>query len=322
MKILNMTSGYLWIFLIFMSCTIFSQEQNYIPYRKGKVWGLCDMGKFITVQPQYNSISWYDESVKGFHAEQAGKFGVIGPNSTVVLPFVSNEPIAVYGDKFMVFDGWDYYYYSMKTKMRLEKYIPPERYPVNDRGWGVDTSYSGDRKEIVLSWDDLSDDDIEMLKPFNNDQYQINFKRDFIEIKSGNTDVGIYIPELKKIFMNTPELAYTGWQYYRKNPYIFTVNTSNLIGLVDINLREVYPNKFRDLYLVDDHKLVYISEPDVNHQNNLIFKTILPNNKVLDGKFEPAVQLWKNGNPFQLYYTIIDGQKNYAGEDGTLYFEG
>lgn len=323
MKILNMTSRYLRIFLICMSCAMFSQEQNYIPYRKGNVWGLCDTNKFITVQPQYNSISWYDESVKGFHAEQNGKFGIIGPNSTAIMPFIANEPIAVHGDKFLVFDGWSYYYYSMKTRMRLEEYIPHKGYPVNDRGWrGIEPFYRGDIKETVLSWDDLGDEDLEMLKPFDNDQYELNFKRNFIEIASADTDIGIYIPELKKIFLNTPDLAHTGWGYYRGDPYIFTMNASNLMGLVDVNSKEVYPNKYHMISLVDAHHLVYLSEVDSDHQNNLIFKTILPNNKVLDGKFDPAMQLWKNGNPFQLYYTIIDGKKNYAGEDGTLYFEG
>lgn len=308
---------------MFMSYAVFSQEQNYIPYRKGKVWGLCDAYKFITVQPQYSSISWYDESVKGFHAEQNGKFGIIGSNSTMIMPFIANEPIVVHGDKFLVFDGWSYYYYSMKTRMRLEEYIPHERYPVNDRGWGgTEPFYRGDIKENVLSWDDLSDEDIEMLTPFDNDQYELNFKRNFIEISSANIDIGIYIPELKKIFLNTPDLVHTGWGYYRGNPYIFTMNTVHLKGLVDVNSKEIYPNKYHDISLVDIHHLIYLSEVDSNHQNNLIFKTILPNNKVLDGKFDPAMQLWKNGNPFQLYYTIIDGKKNYAGEDGTLYFEG
>ncbi|WP_144428992.1 hypothetical protein [Chryseobacterium sp. StRB126] len=325
MKILNVTSRYLRVFLMFVSCAVFSQEQNYIPYRKGKVWGLCDTYKFITVQPQYSSISWYDESVKGFHAEQNGKFGIIGPNSMLIMPFISDKPIAVKDDKFLVFDGWSSYYYSMKTKMRLEEYIQSERYPypINDRGWGeIEPFYRGDIKEAVLSWDDLSDEDIEMLKPFDNDQYELTFKRSFIEIASANTDIGIYIPELKKIFLNTQDLAHTGWQYYRGNPYIFTVNTSNLMGLVDVNSKEIYPNEYNTISLVDVHKLVYLSKVDPNHQNNLFFKTILPNNKILDGKFEPVMQLWKNGNSFQLYYTIINGEKNYAGEDGTLYFEG
>ncbi|MDM1555648.1 MULTISPECIES: hypothetical protein [Chryseobacterium] len=326
MKIVNMTSKYLWIFLMFMSSAVFSQEQNYIPYRKGKAWGLCDPSKFITVQPQYSSISWYDESVKGFPAEQNGKFGIISANATVVMPFISDRPITVDKDKFLVFDGWDYYYYSMTTRVRLEKQIPNNAPPVNDRGWEgrAELLNKGDRKEVALSWDDLSNEDIEMLNSYDNDQYDLTFKRDFIEIgfAGGDAYIGIYIPKLRKFFFNTPELAHIGWQYYKGVPYIYTMNTSNLMGLVDVYSREVYPNKYHEIVLVDEHHLVYLSETDPNHQNNLIFKTILPNNKILDGKFEPAMQLWKNGNPFQLYYTIINGKKNYAGEDGTLYFEG
>lgn len=324
MKILNMTSKYLWIFLMLMSCAVFSQEQNYIPYRKGKLWGLCDTGKFITVQPQYKDISWYDDSVKGFHAELNGKFGIISSNSTLVMPFISDKPIAVDKGKFLVFDGWDYYYYSMETRMRLEKQIQNARPPVGDRGWGwgIEPFSRKDIKEPVLSWDDLNNEDVEMLKPYNNHQYELNFKRDFIEIKAGDSYIGIYIPELNKIFLNTPEFAHIGWQYYKGIPYIYTMNTSNLMGLVDIYSHEVYPNKYHEIALVDVHQLIYLSEPDPNHQNNLIFKTILPNNNVLNGKFDPDMLLWKNGNPFQLYYIMIDGKKNYAGEDGTLYFEG
>ncbi|MBP2616374.1 hypothetical protein [Chryseobacterium jejuense] len=307
-----------------MSCTIFSQEQKYIPYRKGNFWGLCDATGFIAVQPQYNSISGYDRSVGGFHAEQNGKFGIIDNNAIILMPFISNIPISVNDDKYLVFDGWDYYYYSTITRMRLEKQMQIERPPVNDKGFGINALYSKDIKEIVLSWDDLSDEDIEMLNPYDNDQYDLTFKRDFIEIGSADasTYIGIYIPKLNKIFLNTPELAHVGWQYYRGIPYIYTVNTSNLMGLVDQYSREVYPNKYHEIALVDGYHLVYLSEPDPNHQNNLIFRTILPNNKVLDGKFEPATTILKNGYPFQLYYTMINGQKNYAGEDGTLYFEG
>ncbi|WP_160136569.1 hypothetical protein [Chryseobacterium sp. c4a] len=327
MKIVNITSKYLWIFLMLMSCTLFSQEQDYIPYRKGQLWGLCDTRKFITVQPQYNSISWYDDSAKGFHAEQNGKFGIIDSNSIMVMPFISNKPITVDDGKFLVFDGWDYYYYSMATRIRLEKQILIERPPINDRGWGgydAEANHWKGKGEKVLSWDDLSDEDIEMLYAYDNDQYDLTFKRDFIEISSadGNTYIGIYIPQLKKIYLNTPELAHIGWQYYKGVPYIYTMNTSNLMGLVDAYSREVYPNKYHEITLINDYQLVYLSEPDPNHQNNLIFRTILPNNKVLDGKFEPDVQLLKNGNPFQLYYIMINGKKNYAGEDGTLYFEG
>ncbi|WP_123868173.1 hypothetical protein [Chryseobacterium lactis] len=319
-----MNTRYLLIFLVFISCKIFSQEQNYIPYRKGKVWGLCDAGKFITVQPQYSSISWYDESVRGFHAELNGKFGIIGPNSTLVMPFISDKPIAVDNGEFLVFDGWSYYYYSMKTRMRLEKQIQTTGPPVNDRGWvrGIEPFYRGDIKEIVLSWEDLSDEDIEMLKPYNNDQYELNFKRDFIEIGAGDTYIGIYIPQLKKIFLNTPELAHIGWKYYGGIPYIYTMDTSNLMGLVDAYSREVYPNKYHEITLVDVDQLIYLSEPDPKNHNNLIFKTILPSNRVLNGRFESAMVIFKNGQPFQLYYTMINGQKNYAGEDGTLYFEG
>ncbi|MDR6459579.1 hypothetical protein J2786_002686 [Chryseobacterium vietnamense] len=321
MGILNIKSKYLLIFLILMSCTIFSQEQNYIPYRKGKVWGLCDINKFIVVQPQYSSISSYDESIRGFHAEQNGQFGIIDRRAVMIMPFISHMPISVDGDKYLVFDGWDYYYYSIKTKMRLEKYIKRENYPIRDRGWENDPLYRNDAK-LTLNRNDLDDEDLDMLGPYDDDNYQLNYKSDFIEINKDDTYVGIYIPKLKKIFINTREIAYVGWQFYRGKPYIFTTNDSGLFGLADEHFREVYPIRYKMINLVEASQLVVLSEPDPNNNKNLIFMTILPNNKVLYGKFEPAVTLWKNGNPFQIYYTVIDGQKNYAGEDGTLYFEG
>ncbi|AZA77523.1 hypothetical protein EG347_08355 [Chryseobacterium sp. G0186] len=317
-----MNFKYLWIFLILISCRIFSQEQNYIPYRKGAVWGLCDPQKFTVIQPQYQSISWYDESIRGYHAEQNGRFGIISKNAEIIMPFISHERISVDGDKFLVFDGWEYYYYSINTRMRLEKFIRPESRPIRDSGWEYDLGFKGGIKEIALSWDDLDDEDIEILEPFDNDQYQLNYSRDFLEITEGETSIGIYIPEFKKIFFNKPDLKHIGWRYYKGKPYIFTENASNLLGLVDINSREIYQNKYKEISLLDFHQLVFLSEPDPENHNNLILRTILPNNKVLNGKFEPLMTLTKNGMPFQIYYTIINGQKNYAGEDGTLYFEG
>ncbi|MGE8552350.1 MAG: hypothetical protein ACN6OB_00250 [Chryseobacterium jejuense] len=319
-----MTSKYLWIFLILMSCTIFSQEQKYIPYRKGNLWGLCDANGFIAVQPQYNSISGYDHSVGGFHAEQNGKFGIIDHNAVILMPFISNIPISVNDDKYLVFDGWDYYYYSVKTRIRLGKYIEPKTSFVGDRGWGNNNPlYSKHVKEIKLSWNDLDDEDLGMIQPFDNDQYELNYKLNFIEILEGsNNYIGIYIPKLKKMFLNTPEIAYVGWQYYQGKPYILTTNNSKLFGLADENSREIYPIQYSTIDLIDTYQLVILSEPDPGDYNNLIFKTILPNNKVLHGRFEPATTILKNGYPFQLYYTMINGQENYAGEDGTLYFEG
>nr|WP_315029385.1 hypothetical protein [uncultured Chryseobacterium sp.] len=323
MKILNMNSKYLWIFLVFISCTIFSQEQKYIPYRKGNLWGLCDANRFIAVQPQYSSISEYDRFVGGFHAEQNGKFGIIDSNAMILMPFISNIPISVNGDKYLVFDGWEYYYYSMKTRVRLDKYIESQRPPTRDRGWENDPLYSKNVKEPKLHWDDLDDEDLDMIQTFDNDQYQLNYKLNFIEILQGSDNyIGIYIPKLKKMFLNTPEVAYVGWQYYQGRPYILTTNNSKLFGLTDENSREIYPIKYSTIDLMDPYQLVILSEPDPGNYNNLIFKTILPTNKVLNGRFEPAATILKNGYPFQLYYTMINGQKNYAGEDGTLYFEG
>jgi len=322
MRILNIKTKYLLIFLIFMSCTMFSQEQNYIPYRKGKLWGLCDINKFIVIQPQYSSISSYDESIGGFHAEQNGRFGIVDRNAVMIMPFISNIPISVEGGKYLVFDGLDYYYYSIKTKMRLDRYIKQESYPVRDSGWENYNPLERNNAKLTLSRDDLDDDDLNVLGPYDHDGYQLNYKSDFIEITEGDTYIGIYIPKLKKIFINTREIAYVGWQFYKGKPYILTTNHSELFGLVDEYFREIYPIRYTTINLIDDSHLVVLSEPDPNNKNNVIFKTLLPNNKVLYGKFEPAVTLWKNGGPFQTYYTVIDGQKNYAGEDGTLYFEG
>jgi hypothetical protein len=74
--------------------------------------------------------------------------------------------------------------------------------------------------------------------------------------------------------------------------------------------------------MLDTEKLIFLSEPDLKKPESLIFKTILPNNKILNGAFQPYGIVTKNGHTFKLYYTMIDGEKNYAGEDGTLYFEG
>jgi len=323
MKIFNVKSRFLWIFLLLLSCKILSQEpQKYIPFRKAKLWGLCDANKFVVVQPQYYSISWYDASVGGFHAEQNGKFGIIDNNSTQIMPFISDKPIFLNGDKYVVFDGFNYYNYSMKTEMRLDQYIMSEKFPIRDRGW--ENPYNSTEAEgIKLTWDDLDGEDLEMIKPYEDENiYQINFKADFVEIISKDSHVGIYIPKIKKLYKSTPEIAYVGWQFYVGKPYILTTDSSKLFGLADELSHEIYPIQYVSIALLDSYKMVLLSEPDPENKENLLFKTVLPNNKILNGKFEPAGTVWRNGRAFQLYYTVKNGEKNYAGEDGTLYFEG
>lgn len=322
MKTLNVNFKCLWIFLLFISCIVFSQEQKYIPFRRGNLWGLCDANKFITVQPQYYSISWYDESVGGFHAEQNGRFGIIDSNATIIMPFISDKPIHVNGENYLVFDGFDYYNYSIKTKMRLDKYIEPERYPINDR-WGGADNHIGEPKEPKLTWDDLDKEDLRMMKPFEDEEnYQINFKADLLEIVSKDSHIGIYIPKIKRMYLSTPDIAYVGWQFYNGKPYILSTNSTNLFGLVDENSNQVYPIKYTSISLLNGSGLVVVSEPDQNDPNNLLYQTIFPNNKVLEDQFFPEGNVWRNGSTFRLYYKMVNGLKNYAGEDGTLYFEG
>lgn len=322
MKILNVNIKYLWIFLLFISCTMFSQEQDYIPFRRGKVWGLCDADKRIMVQPQYYSISSYDNAVGGFHAEQNGRFGIIDKNSIQIMPFISEgKPITVSGDTYVVYDGFDFYRYSMKTKMRLDRLVLLPNRVRDDWGWTQMSQSASDEKMIR---ERLDDEDWDILEPFDNDQYDFNFEINYLEITSDKRRIGIYITKLKKIFLDTPNIVHVGVQPYNGKFYVVTTDDSDnhLFGLVDENSREVYPIKYNSIALMNGSNTVILSEIDSNNPNNLIFKTILPNNRILDGEYYPKGKILKNGYPLQLYYKIIDGLENYAGEDGTLYFEG
>lgn len=326
MKIFDTVSRFLLILSILVSCQIFSQEQEkYIPFRKGKLWGLCDANKFIVVQPQYNSISWYDSSVGGFHAQKNSKFGIIDRNATSVMPFISEEPITVINDNYVVFDGLGYYNYSMKTKMRLDHFVQHDAFPVNDR-WnrGEDPFYVNNNfKPAILQWADLDEEDLLMMKPYEDQSvYQINFKYNFLEIISKDSHIGLYIPKIKKLYKSTPEIAYVGWQFYKGKPYILTTNSSQLFGMTDEFSKEIFSIKYASISMSDTDNLIFLSEPDPKDPKSLIFKTIFPNNKILDGTFQPHGIVTRNGHAFKLYYTIINGEKNYAGEDGTLYFEG
>lgn len=326
MKIFDAISQFILIVGIVASGHMFSQDQQkYIPFRKGNLWGLCDANKFVIVQPQYTSLSWYDSSVGGFHAQKNGKFGIIDSNSTPVMPFVSEEPISIVNNNYLVFDGFDYYNYSIKTKMRLGVYIQPETFPVNDRWNKKDEPHyvSNNFTPVTLKWTDLDDEDLLMMKPYENEaDYHINFKYNFLEIVSNDSHIGIYIPKIKKLYKSTPEIAYVGWQFYNGKPFILTTNSSQLFGMADEFSTEVFPIKYASIDMLDTEKLIFLSEPDLKKPESLIFKTILPNNKILNGAFQPYGIVTKNGHTFKLYYTMIDGEKNYAGEDGTLYFEG
>ncbi|WP_415328442.1 hypothetical protein [Chryseobacterium sp. MMS23-Vi53] len=320
MKIFNVKSRFLWIFLLLITCKIFSQEQNYIPYRKGKLWGLCDSYKRIVVQPQYYSISSYDGSVGGFHAEKNGKFGIIDQNATQIMPFISEgKPITVSDENYVVFDGFDFYNYSIKTKMRMDRIVENPPRQIEDMGF---SNKGGAKDDGKLKRNLLDDEDLQMILPFDNNSYQINYKVNCLEIVSGKELIGIYVPKLKKIFRDTSGIAYIDIQPYNGKFYILTTDSSGLFGLVDENLHEIYPIKYTSISLMNSTNTVILSEPDPKNPNQVVFKTILPNDKILEGEFYPENKILKDEYPFQLYYKIVEGQKNYAGEDGTLYFEG
>nr|WP_314499493.1 hypothetical protein [uncultured Chryseobacterium sp.] len=326
-KIVHALSKVLLTVGLAMSCKVFSQEQlKYIPFRKGNLWGLCDTGKFIVVQPQFNSISWYGSSVGGFHAEKNGRFGIIDNSATPIMPFISEKPIFTADSNYVVFDGFDYYNYSVKTKMRSDRYIMTESFVINDR-WNKkdDPFFVSDTpfKPTLLKWTDLDEQDMVMLKPYENESvYRILFKENFLEIFSGDSPVGIYIPKIRKLYKNTPQTAYAGWQLYNGKPYLLTTDSYRLFGLVDEFSREIYAIKYTSITVDEGNQLVFLSEQDPEDPENLLFKTILPNNRMLNGKFLPEKNVFKNGWTFGLYYTIINGEKNYAGEDGTLFYEG
>jgi hypothetical protein len=323
MKCSRIKSGIFWMLLLLFPVKIFSQEpESYIPFRQGNLWGLCDARKFLVVQPQYQSISWYDSSVEGFHAEQNGKFGIIDHHSVQVMPFISDQPVFAEGTDYVVYDGFGYYRYSGKTKMRLGEYVNTGKFPVRE-GWMEDKGFSGNQtaEEPKLTRGDLNPEDLDMLKPYEDEgKYRINFKADFIEILSGNAPIGIYIPQIRKLYKNTPAIAFVGWQVFNGKPYILTTDSSGLFGLTDEFSREIYPVKYASISIMEPQHLIQLSESDPADRKNVLFKTILPNGITLNGRFGPFGTVSKNGHAFQLYYTIINGVRNYAGEDGTLYF--
>lgn len=311
------------MFLVLFPIQIVSQDlEKYIPFRQGNLWGLCDAGKFIVVQPQYQSISWYDSSVEGFHAEQNGKFGMIDHHSVQVMPFISDHPVFAEGTDYIVHEGFGYYRYSGKTKMRLGEYVNTGKFPVRE-GWMQDKGFSGNQtaEEPKLTRDDLDQEDLAMLMPYEDDsRYRINFKIDYMEILSGNIPIGIYIPQIRKLYKNTPDKAFAGWQVFNGKPYLLTTDSSGLFGLTDEFSSEIYPVQYASILLMDHQHLIQLSEPDPADRENVLFQTILPNGIALNGRFERSGTVSKNGHAFQLYYTIINGVRNYAGEDGTLYF--
>jgi len=310
--------------LLLFPVKTFSQElAEYIPFRKGNRWGLCDAGKLLVVQPQYQSISWYDASVEGFHAEQNGKFGIIDHHSVQIMPFISDHPVFAEGTDYVVYDGFGYYRYSKKTRMRMGEYENAEKFPVRDR-WMEDKGFSGTQtgKEPELTRQDLSPEDLDMLKPYEDEsKYRISFKADFIEILSENAHIGIYIPKIRKLYKSTPAIAFIGWQVFNGKPYLLTTDSSGLFGLTDEFSREIYPVKYTSISMMDPLHLILLSEPDPADRDHVLFRTILGNGIALNGRFEPFGTVSKNGHAFQLYDTVINGVRNYAGEDGTLYFE-
>lgn len=313
-----MNLKFLILLFVFIFSIAFSQEQNYIPFRKGNLWGLCDSSKRIIVQPQYYSISGFDGSVGGFHAEQNGRFGIIDKNANYIMPFISeHEPIKSEGGNFIVYDGFDYYEYSKSTKQKIKKHIPTANREINDVG------FASKNTPFVSKENLLDSSDKAILEEYDKEGNHLNYQDHFVEIYAQEKRLGIYVPQAKKIFFDTSEIIYEGAEIYNNRVFVVVTDFAyQVFGLIDENSNVIFPTIYSSIELDDYRKLIILSEQNENDPYNPIYKTILPNQKILDGYFDYEKEIVKNGQPYQLFYKLVNGKKNYAGEDGTLYFEG
>ena len=84
--------------LLIVSSSLYAQqydlEATYIPYRKGKLWGLADTSGNIVVEPQYDKVFYYNHIYRNgsansesyFGIQKDKKVGLMTPNEVIVSP--------------------------------------------------------------------------------------------------------------------------------------------------------------------------------------------------------------------------------------------
>jgi hypothetical protein len=78
-------------------------EQDYIPYRNGKLWGYCDSSKNILIKPMYDSVNFFRRFRSGpgkpdkiLTVAKKGKIGVIDREGKILVPFVYSNTVFGY----------------------------------------------------------------------------------------------------------------------------------------------------------------------------------------------------------------------------------
>jgi hypothetical protein len=120
--------------LLIVSSSLYAQQYDlkdtYIPYRKGKLWGLADTAGNIVVEPKYDTIeylnriydNWNPNHESLFIATKDGKRGVITPNGVIVPPTHSktqvNYPFIIGQD---IGENMFFSIYNMKGELFFEK---------------------------------------------------------------------------------------------------------------------------------------------------------------------------------------------------------
>ncbi len=75
------------IIILLLLCNFNLLAQKLIPYRKGNLWGYCDVNKKIIIKPEYDKVTYFFDNQVGMVSKD-NKVGLISAKGEIVIPIL------------------------------------------------------------------------------------------------------------------------------------------------------------------------------------------------------------------------------------------
>jgi len=344
------------IIVLLLSASLYAQDSlpasEYIPYRKGKKWGLCDVGKNILVQPQYDEIDWYSDELKGFPVVLNDRHGLIDVHNKWIVKPVSISGIWMKDGKPIIrdaVDGTDYFYdVALARKGKAVPHVPqPDGGVFVAATSPLEPPYkriSFDSIDKIILHDYLQNTKIPYYKASEYtmsavDDAIIIYKAKVTTDENGSTTIGsekhaLYLKYKKQLLLNSTDTTYMSAVWYDKG-YLIAYKYKDMCGLIDDQGNEILPATYSSIWFSADQLVRYTSSyteeitgkpgeastiRTTEQYNTLILRT---NTKVEGLYLYQKDYLHRNNKPFMIYSCGKDSSYAtlYVGEDGTRYFD-
>ncbi|WBV61252.1 WG repeat-containing protein [Chryseobacterium camelliae] len=321
-------------FFVLINALSSANAQGLIPYNKNGKFGLCDIHGKLKVEPQYNSISFFNPKLAGYSIEKEGKFGLMDGNLQMVIPPTANQPIFSNGDYVIAKEGNELIYYDKKYKEVTRQQLTTSGkedglvYPIYPAEYPQQLGYS--REEVIKMFKEKFGNKYKdaVLNVFsaNNTYFKIE---SFAEGKRKNE--GIFLPKTETFLLNDEEVTYQSavWISSKKSYYIKIMQTGGNKGIITHEGKIVFePKQYSYLALMPNY-IAYNPEPSTSTGSIAYYYMISSGNSIKNefSNFRYSTSVLDNGKEFEVFSVVVENPalhksaQVFIGENGMKYYD-